>query len=1274
MTSLPLTERNEASATDTDAIAPIAPITPIALDALIFPLHGSRLIEASAGTGKTWTIAALYLRLVLGHGATQAFPRPLLPSEILVMTFTRAATRELSDRVRERLVDAARCFRGEADVPGSDHFLQQLLTEHPSGTVREQAAHRLMLAAETMDEAAIFTIDAWCQRMLREHAFDSGSLFDEELLADESALFGDAARDYWRQQVYPLSGATLQQVTLCWKNLPALLPSLKELVKRATLFGPQEPTSLGALIAAHQIQRQAVLAPLKAEWPARADRMQAWIAAQVAADPKIFNGNKLKLDKAIGWFDALRSWANDPDAERPDAKLFNDTAWKRLCADGILDAFSKNKSADIPADFDALPLLRATLDALEPLSHALKRHAAVSIAQRIATLKERDGQFGFADLLTRLKEALQGDNGVALRARIVAQYPVAMIDEFQDTSPDQYCIFDLLYQVAANNADSALLLIGDPKQSIYGFRGADIHSYLAARAATAGRHYVLATNFRSSHALVGAVNRLFLRAEGDAGDAGFPPGAFRFRDGLHNPLPFAPVAARGRAEHLVSSAGKVAALTFWHLEANDLDKSAYLEFFSAQCAEHIVGLLNDTAAGFQSADAFTRLQPADIAILVGTRFEAAAVRQALQQRGVASVYLSDSDSVMRSKEAADLLRWLHALANPLDDALAHAAFATGTAALSLPQLAELASDDLAWETRVEQLKQLHLVWQRQGVLAMLRRFIHELQLPARLLRETGGERRLTNLLHLAELLQVASQQLEGEQALIRWLSEQIAVESAPGDERILRLESDAALVKVVTVHKAKGLEYPLVYLPFAVSAQPVKKQNKQFFEYTDADGKHQLDLRLSDDMLALAEKARMEEALRLLYVALTRARHALWLGVAAIPRGSNGATRLAESALGYLMAGGAALAAEQVAPYLQALRGGCDDIHIDTVTPPFARTRLARMTKRLPLRDDANAVYSARFERDWQVDSFTSLTRSLGALPLAAPTRALEAHLLEGEEEGTSDEGANDNKANSAQPSPQLSPQLPPQNAPWHRFPRGTLPGLFLHEQLQWMAQEPTGFRCIEDAQFEARLTARITRAGWGHRQEDAIAWLRAIAVAPLPPLGASLCDLAATTPEMEFWFPSERLQSLALDRLSRQHLLEQVARPALPPRQLHGMLKGFIDLVFERDGRYWVLDYKSNALGPNDAAYHPAALTTAMAAHRYDIQGALYALALHRLLKSRLGAAYDPERQLGGACFLFLRGIANTTTHGCYHLATPPALLDALDVLLGNSDDITTP
>jgi len=1221
------------------------------LDPLTFPLHGSRLIEASAGTGKTYTIAALYLRLVLGHGArgedaggglwdepaeASAFARPLLPPEILVMTFTRAATRELSNRVRERLVQAAAYFRGEADA--DDPYLEALADSYLDDATRERAAHRLVLAADTMDEAAIFTIDAWCQRMLREHAFDSGSLFDEELVSDERGLFEDAAHDYWRQQVYPLNGPALKVLLACFADVEVLKRAVRELVGRADELEGDAGEPLGRLIARVQAEQQAELARLKDGWHDRAHAMEAWIAAQRERHPKAFNGNKMRPDSLVKWFEALRAWALDPARHLPDLP---ETAWRRLTPDGIEDAFSKDYSADVPDAFEHTRALQEALDAIAPLAHALLRHAAGQIARRMAELKRRNRQFGFADMLVRLKDALEGPNGEALRKRILDQFPVAMVDEFQDTSPDQYRIFDLLYRVVENDPARGLFLIGDPKQSIYGFRGADIHSYLSARRATAGRHYQLGTNYRSTTELVRAVNRLFHHAE-----QGYAAGAFRFKKDGDNPLPFDPVDANGRRQQLVGVDGPYQALAVAATERDDLRADDYREFFAHHCAEHIVTLLNDARVGFaddagaRSAN-FQRLMPADIAVLVRDRREAAAIRRALAQRKVASVYLSDQDSVVESEEAADVLRWLQAVANPLDGALARAAFATATCALPLAELARLASDEQAWENRVEQLKALHQAWQRQGVLAMLRRFIHELGLPAKLLEASGGERRLTNLLHLAELLQEASRELDGEQALIRWFAEQIEGMGEGGDERVLRLESDAELVKVVTVHKSKGLEYPLVYLPFAVTARKTDRRNRAFFEYVE-DGARRIDLALSDEALEAVDRARLEEDLRLLYVALTRARHFLWLGVAAVAAGRKGENRLHESALGYLLTGGEPVMASSMRERWESLRGDAG-IELHTLDAPEGRTLLQRADVRPDLVEAP--AFEGRFERNWAVGSFTSLTRHT----VAPPQRPQEENLMEEAEPGTVE-------------------VTRAEDAPWHRFPRGAGPGNFLHERLEWMATE--GFDRIDDDNFIVQLSQKIERAGWANRLDDALAWLRTVATTRLPPLGCSLAELAQRSkvlPEMEFWFPSRQLDVGALDRLCRRRLLGDTPRPTLPERQLHGMLKGFTDLVFEIDGRYWVLDYKSNALGPGDAAYTNAAMAAGMAGHRYDIQGAIYMLALHRLLRARLGEDYDPAEQLGGAVFLFLRGIANPSTHGCYLLEPDPELLEGLDHLLGD-------
>jgi len=253
-------------------------VAPHALNAHTFPLRGSHLIEASAGTGKTWTIAALYVRLVLGHGQEGTTPvRPMLPQDVLVMTFTRAATRELSDRIRARLTEAAQVFRSMATT--DDAFLQQLKDEYPEGELREQAAHRLALAAQAMDDAAVYTIDAWCQRMLREHAFDSGSLFEENLVGDEAALRLEAVQDYWRQQLYPMGTALVTQVLDVWRDVPALEQDMRALM--AVPLDDTEPGTLAQVLGAAQAERDAQLQALKQGWCERADNLLGWLEAQL---------------------------------------------------------------------------------------------------------------------------------------------------------------------------------------------------------------------------------------------------------------------------------------------------------------------------------------------------------------------------------------------------------------------------------------------------------------------------------------------------------------------------------------------------------------------------------------------------------------------------------------------------------------------------------------------------------------------------------------------------------------------------------------------------------------------------------------------------------------------------------------------------------------------------------------------------------------------------------------------------------------------------------
>lgn len=1213
---------------------------PEVLDPLRVPLHGSHLIEASAGTGKTWTIAGLYLRLVLGHGDEgAAFARPLLPAEILVMTFTVAATRELSDRIRARLVEAARCFRGEQAPPPADTFLPALMAGYEAGAAREAAAWRLAMAAESMDDAAVYTIDAWCQRMLREHAFDSGSLFDEELLADEFAFVDEAARDYWRRNVYPLEGTALDPVIQAWPGgLGALIADVRAL-RQLDVGEVDVELSLHGVWERIDTARRARLAALKAGWVERAAEMLAWFQRGLAAKPGPFNRSMIQSARITGWCRALRAWAESPALVKP---ALTSTAWERFTPQGLQSASNAKMPIEIPEWSHRFSRLSSALEELPDAANAMRLHAAASVRRNVAELKRRAGTPGFLDMLQRLDAALGGPQGERLRARIVAQYPAALIDEFQDTSPLQYRIFDRIYRTSANDPQVALFLIGDPKQSIFGFRGADIRGYLGARTATAGRHHRLGTNHRSTTALVQAVNHLFASAEARPGEGAFLFGAAGGEG--ESPLPFVAVGARGRGERLRSAAGEWPALTFCHDGAHR-SNADIRALFAGRCAEHIVALLDDAQAGFEDADgAFTRLCPADIAVLVRTGVEAQAVRHALRRRRVASVYLSDQDSVFASDQARDLVRWLQAVASPLDSRRVRAGLATPLIGLSLAELEVLARDDTAFEARVEQLRELKGVWQRQGVLPMLRQTLHLLGLPARWLGDADRERKLTNFLHLAELLQAATTQVEGEETLIRWLGQQIAEQAAEaksvGEDHVVRLESDAGLVKVITVFKAKGLEYPLVYLPFGGAFRPARKERSFVAMPGDGDERRAV-FEPTAEQLAAADHERLQEDMRLLYVALTRARHALWVGIAAHGGSADAPCELHRSALGHLLGASMPVTGDAIEPLLREASGGVDRVALVRGEEP-ATAALRPAAEAPPLGDALG--YTARFESDWSIGSFSRLVRDLARSPLtpAPADPALAEELL---------------VAPIELPAPRGD------RAPRHRFPRGALPGNFLHDQLEWLAG--SGFGLTADAELRERLRRRCDRLGWGHRAEDVVTWLSEVVATPLPALGVALDGLAGVRPEMEFWFPSQGLPARRIDALCTQHLLGGRPRPPIADRQLNGMVMGFADLVFEHGGRYWVLDYKSNALGLDDASYDHEALENAMAEHRYDVQAALYLLALHRLLRARLGVGYRPAQHLGGAIYLFLRGVRGPE-RGCYLVAAPPALLEALDCELG--------
>lgn len=1215
---------------------PVAHEAPPGLDPLDFPLRGSQLIEASAGTGKTWTIAALYLRLVLGHGALGAPAR--LPSEILVLTFTEAASQELRDRIRSRLSEAARFFNQDGAQPG-DAFLVDLRGSYEE-SVWPACARVLDLAAQSMDEAAISTIHAWCARMLQEHAFDSGSLFTQSLEADLEALELEAVWDYWRSFCTSLEIGDAAQMQAWWKGPGDLYRAIRNELHKDTSLTPDAdgPTQL---LARARGEAQAVLAGLKASW-------QVWVedlSEELARHGKDIAARPSDQKR---WLGMMRDWANDPEAQSLDIK----TGWERLSQAGISATWKGDGPAPERPVFARVAALREALTCLPDGYAQIWSHALAWCVQRLHQSLAQRAQMGFDGLLSNLDGALGGANGTRLAQVLRAQYPVVLIDEFQDTDPVQYRIFDQIYEIADDRQDLCLVLIGDPKQAIYGFRGADIHAYLRARTACAARLHTLSRNYRSSHAMVEAVNACFEQAESSREE-----GAFLSPDRHSRDIPFFPVQAQGREDAWVIDGGARAALSVCEIQVDEsgdaLTVSAY-EAHSAQwCAAQVTEVLRLGQlgrAGFEGAEGFRAVRPADIAVLVNSHKEAATLRAALAARQVRSVYLSERESVYDSAQAGELQYWLAACAQPSDGRALRTALATPTLGLTWVDIDRINTDERAWEETVLRFQAYRECWQHRGVLPMLRRLLNDFKVPARLLSAADGalgERALTNILHLAELLQRASVQLDGEQALMRYLAEQrldTEGRAAGGDAQQIRLESDADLVRVVTVHKSKGLEYPLVFLPFSCKAR-MRRSTDIPLILTDKQGRRTLVFDPSPEQIEQAERERLAEDVRKLYVALTRARYAVWMTVGKLKNISN------NSAAAYVLGGelGIADAMRALAAEHSEIAVLTPEVLSDVVFDPQTDV-LVLGAARVPRR-------SAR--ESWWISSYSAMhVDEAGARAWRAADTAVEDVFLEAHrEEIKTDEVDADHLDGLS----------------LHSFPRGSEAGTFLHSLLEWAARQ--GFSRIEaePAQLRDMVARRCALRGWEPWIDFLCDWLLRCVQTRLEPeatvcTALSLDNLEASSPEMEFWLPVLHVDVQQLDALVCRETFSAASRPHLASMSLDGMFKGFMDLVLMHEGRYYVVDYKSNWLGPNNASYTQEAMRQAMLGARYDMQYVLYVLALHRQLRARL-ADYDYDQHMGGALYLFLRGL-DAPGQGVFADRPPRSLIEALDRLFAGQRD----
>lgn len=1283
-----------------------------------FPLWGSRLIEASAGTGKTYTIAALYVRLILGHGKDNGPPRSLGPKDILVMTFTKAATQELTTRIQQRLSQTAQIFRGQLQADPKDQFVIELLEDYPTQGEKDNAAWLLNEAAQCMDDACIYTIDAWCQRVLKEYAVYSGQPFDEELVTNQMPLRKQAIEDFWRQSVYPLRLDHALMFKMIWPNEIDDLERLIEdhafdlensinddvLENDASMGMVDLDTHLAEMLA----DRAGKLKPLKQDALDCIKTLRPWIDSLSNSPTQLWNLRSLVKSSLLKWIGVIEVWCKDAGQLDIDLEAKH---WRRISLDSIRESLLEPQTVILyPKELLDFEEIGRKVFSIPTLKQEIQEYCLNAIKHKINIIKKQNSTFGFADLLIRLNARLHQSNADVLKGLIKKQYPVILIDEFQDTSSLQYSIFNTIYEIGQNDRNHLICLIADPKQSIYAFRGADINSYMLAKESTSPRHYYLDQNFRSTTALVNSVNRWFGFAQTNS-----PWGAFLYKSNDKDDLPFHPVQAKGLDSCIVQTLNNtLSSLPSVSMVCDFVPRNAQSihQKFAGLCAEKIVAWLNDDTMSYQKGSEDSpeenkqRIKPADIAVLVRTTKESVAVRQALSLRGVASVYLSDKDSVFDTIEARDLMFWLDAVANSRNAEKMRAGLATTMMGFELQEIKAIGQDERVFDHYSEIISDLNRVWQHSGVLAMLRSTLHRLSLPKRWLKTPEGERRLTNYLHLSELLQMASLQQRGTQGLVNWLSSAILEKNFQSDEHILRLESDAALVKVITIHKSKGLEFPIVCMPFPTLFNSKAGKKEKINPFMDPSSIEQDDV---DEEL--------RESMRLLYVALTRAKYALWLGFALYKEGSGNKDLTYRSALGYLL-GSTRVGLNPVEwenkvnvffkDVIETRNEECtflneksDNLYVGKDTGDELNPGSDRPAQRLGMNSlNVNAnlttlrlpvTYAANFERDFKIQSFSSLLRNTTipsiAVGIMGGEIANDDEFQAWEADDNKPIGGLDWTANTTirpQPSDALSSSNNSMPA-WRDLPGGMKVGTFIHDTLQWMIQE--GLESLDNdpgaisllQKIELTLPAGLTTEGIGaaavpaqvvHNEskkmlcETFAAWFKAIANTSIEPLGISLKKISTHLCEMEFWLSIEYFHAHRVDQICRQFIFPSLERPVLTPESWHGLMMGFADLIFEHEGRFWLMDYKSNFLGLEEDSYSRENIERDVLKHRYDLQMAIYLVALHRILKSRLGAHYTVNRYLGGAMLWYLRGV-NSPSQGICFIPCRVEMIESLDGII---------
>ncbi len=1278
---------------------------------------GATLVEASAGTGKTWSIARLVARLIAEDPPDGGSPPTI--DRVLVVTFTEAATAELRDRIRAVLTEAAdaldhvRHQGNAARRPGDDAYA--VLAGRTGATtigcwqpaeaeVLATRSDRLRRAVGDFDRAPVSTIHGFCQRVLASLAFEADAPFDSDLLQDTDSLIEEIVDDWFVTHVVPMGPGTF-----AWfRDVAGMSRNRLRAIARARVghrgatFLPEGNDDWRARIDAHAADARELAARCDGnegdellgtvrEWTSR-----GWLNRTTYAPAKLDR----RWTDMRGWLadGGLRPRPNGADlffVTRANAARVNATRLEGRTFENALAADLERRCGD------------------PPRADALLRSFATDVDRTWQARLASRNRVTFDDMLERVARGLHRHELVeALRQR----YRVALIDEFQDTDAVQWSVFRTVF---LEDPSARLLLIGDPKQAIYGFRGADVGVYTAAcHAVPEHRRFTMRRNFRSDRPLIAAMNAVY----GTRPDA-FLTSDIRY-DAVHSEHPprlyDASAAVRpfvirwfdrmrlGLAE--ASSADEVASVA--SLAVPNDEASETLARVVARDIRH------DLAQGWsiRERSGVRSVHAGDFAVLTVTNADAARVRDALILEGVPAT-IARSGSVFESDECTWLQRWLGVLVAEGKDAPARALAVTPLFGFTARQLAEmrLAEDAAAgarWLRFQDDLAHQARLLSVHGVTAAFNTLLHTGTAPdgrsplERLTASHAGERHLTNLRHLVELLDAASRANRlGPVALGRWLAERAARADAPEGAEF-RLDADGAAVKVVTMHASKGLEYPIVYVPGLADGRifrgPRHSVAHQPVRFHDPSGVLTVDLRgLEAGHGLAARRTSMEEGQRLLYVALTRAVHRLVV-YAGPTRGSPPTAGLppqdyAQSPFAVLFHGstpddGRRVREAHPDELLAELRTiASSEVSVEEVRPVTERGH-ATLPGALPPEDGTRAFTREGLDTHWRRESYSGIVGRHQATVVVSALPEDTGGMDDDEEEPSAELDEREEEVVADPRAAERDPEVP-----LGAFHRGPEAGKWIHDVLERVSF-PTGAPKAGGPLVDL-VRSRGVRRGFLDARQDPLL------IEALPrwldtPLGGRLGGLRLRdVPDRD------RLDELKFDMAIAGATGEHVAGAALfralgadrtedpmPPgylqqvrgmdmRALAGFLTGAIDLVFraEIDGRprWFVVDYKSNTLGRRDHRgrvcptaddYAQDPMRLEVARKHYYLQYLLYLTALHRYLASRLGEDYDYDRDVGGAVYLFVRGMLGTDTrrvggltHGVFQDKPPRAIIEGI-------------